>query len=72
MTDPAAEPHDSMIDVINAYKKDVDRTLLRENLRLSVDERIRKFESVWEYAAEIRAAGERSRTTRRKNGAKLP
>jgi hypothetical protein len=29
--------------VIEAYKKDVDRTLLRENLRLTPDERLRKL-----------------------------
>jgi hypothetical protein len=28
--------------VIEAYKKDVDRTLLRENLTLSVDQRVTK------------------------------
>jgi hypothetical protein len=26
--------------VIDAYKKDVDRTLIRENLKLSVEERL--------------------------------
>ena len=29
--------------VIEAYKKDVDRTLLRENLKLTADERVRKM-----------------------------
>ena len=41
----SSEPHDSMIDVINVYKKDLDRTLLRENLKLTVEERLRKAES---------------------------
>ena len=35
-------PADYCDPVIEAYKKDVDRTLLRENLKLSVEERIRK------------------------------
>jgi hypothetical protein len=43
--DDVAEPHDSMIDVINVYKKDVDRTLLRANLRLTVEERLLKAQS---------------------------
>jgi hypothetical protein len=33
--------------VIEVYKKDVDRTLVRENLKLTVEERFRKFEHVW-------------------------
>jgi hypothetical protein len=50
--------------VIEAYKKDVDRTLLRENLKLTVDERFRKFESFARYAKELREAGRRSRSDR--------
>jgi hypothetical protein len=48
--------------VIEAYKKDVDRTLLRENLKLSVDERFEKFERFMEYILELRDAGRRSRS----------
>jgi hypothetical protein len=47
--------------VIDAYKKDVDRTLLRENLKLTVEERFRKFERFMEYMAELHQAGQRSR-----------
>jgi hypothetical protein len=57
-------PPDYIDPVIEAYKKDVDRTLLRENLKLTVDERFRKFESVARYARELRDAGLRSRTER--------
>jgi hypothetical protein len=32
------------------YKKDVDRTLLRENLKLSVDHRVRKMISALRFA----------------------
>jgi hypothetical protein len=35
-------PADYCDPVIEAYKKDVDRTLLRENLKLTVEQRIRK------------------------------
>jgi hypothetical protein len=34
------EPEKWIDPVIEAYKKDVDRTLLRENLKLSVEQRI--------------------------------
>ncbi|HIE92436.1 MAG TPA: hypothetical protein EYQ83_06035 [Acidobacteria bacterium] len=43
--------------VVDAYRKDVDLTLLRENLRLTVDERFRKFESVARFAQELARAG---------------
>ena len=42
----ALPPADYCDPVIEAYKKDVDRTLLRENLKLTVEERFRKFENV--------------------------
>jgi hypothetical protein len=48
--------------VIEAYKKDVDRTLLRENLKLSVDERFQKFESFARFVEEVRQAGRRHRS----------
>jgi hypothetical protein len=59
--DETPEPHDTMIDVINEYKKQVDRTLLRENLQLTVEERIRKAEKLratidgWQGAADLEA-----------------
>lgn len=40
--------------VIEAYKKDVDRTLLRENLKLTVDERIQKMIAALRLVEEIR------------------
>jgi hypothetical protein len=40
--------------VIDAYKKDVDRTLLRENLKLSVDLRVRKMISALHVAEAVR------------------
>jgi len=49
--------------VIEAYKKDVDRTLLRENLKLTVEERFLKFEQFWKYAQELREAGRKARRT---------
>ena len=49
--------------VVEAYKKDVDRSLLRENLKLTVEERFVKFEQFWKYAQELREAGRKSRQT---------
>jgi len=42
--------------VIEAYKRDVDRTLLRENLQLSVGERLEKLQSFIRALAELRSA----------------
>lgn len=47
--------------VIAAYGPGIDRTLLRENLKLTVDERFRKFERFMEYLSELREAGNKSR-----------
>jgi hypothetical protein len=43
--------------VIEAYKQHVDRTLLRENLKLSVEERFRKHMDFQQFADELRRAG---------------
>ncbi len=51
--------------VIEAYKKDVDRTLLRENLKLTVDERFKRFESFMRGVYELRGSA-RSATWDRK------
>jgi hypothetical protein len=39
---------------IEAYKRDVDRTLLRENLKLTPAERVEKMISVLAFAEELR------------------
>jgi hypothetical protein len=57
-------PADYSDPVIDAYKKDIDRTLLRENLKLTVEERFRKFESFARFAAELQEAGRRARSDR--------
>jgi len=43
--------------VIEAYKKDVDRTLLRENLKLTTAQRIEKMIAVLAFAEELRRSG---------------
>jgi hypothetical protein len=47
--------------VIEAYKRDVDRTLIRENLRLSVDERFERLMAFQRFAEALRDAGRRAR-----------
>lgn len=49
--------------VIEAYKRGVDRTLLRENLKLTVTERLDKLFALQQFAAELRRAGKRWRET---------
>lgn len=46
--------------VIEAYKKDVDRTLLRENLRRTIEERFENMMRLQELAAEMRRAGQKA------------
>jgi len=46
---------------VEAYKKDIDRTLIRENLKLTVEERFRKAMELQRFAEELRRAGEAAR-----------
>ena len=50
--------------VIEAYKKDVDRTLIRENLKLTVEQRFEKLMRFQEFAEELRRAGQRAKPRR--------
>ena len=47
--------------VIEAYKRHVDRTLIRENLRLSVEERFDALMRLQQAAEELRRAGSEAR-----------
>jgi hypothetical protein len=51
----------SIDDIIDLYKKDVDRTLIRENLKLTPEERLRKAQQIARMAEELREAGHRIR-----------
>jgi hypothetical protein len=46
--------------VIEAYKRDVDRTLLIENLKLTVEERIRNLQSLVDFLFEMRKSVQNS------------
>jgi hypothetical protein len=51
---------DQWVDpVIEAYKRDVDRTLLRENLKLTPEQRILQFETFMRGYYELRGAARR-------------
>lgn len=43
--------------VIEAYKDGIDRTLIRENLRMTVDQRFERLMSLQQFAEELREAG---------------
>jgi hypothetical protein len=55
--EPPLEPD----PVIEAYKRDVDRTLLRQNLRRSIEERFRAAMELQRAARELRRAGSQTR-----------
>lgn len=58
-----ARPHpreDRRDPVVEAYRAGVDLTLIEENLRLSVEERFRKWMDLARFAEELRRARERA------------
>lgn len=42
--------------VIEAYKKDVDRTLIRENLKLTVEQRLDNLAALQRFILELQRA----------------
>ena len=55
------EPRKDLDPVIEAYKKDVDVTLIRENLRLTVDQRFQQLMKLQQFAEDLRRAGRKAR-----------
>ncbi len=55
---PSPVPYDP---VIEEYKKHIDRTLLRENLKLTVTERFERLMELQRFAEEMRRAGKVAR-----------
>ncbi len=47
--------------IIELYKRDVDRSLLRENLKLTVTQRFEKLMELQRFAEELRRAGKAAR-----------
>lgn len=54
-------PADAVDPVIELYKKDVDRALLRENLKLTPQERAVKFLAFAKFVSGLKEAGVRAR-----------
>jgi hypothetical protein len=48
--------------VIEVFKKDIDRTLLRENLKLTPEERLKKMQAALEGVLAVREAFEKGRS----------
>ena len=62
MTNPcSAEWRDPVTEL---YKRDVDRTLLRENLKLSPELRLAKLQDFVNLLSQVRAAGKEPRKER--------
>lgn len=53
---------DSIQAVIEVYKKDVDRTMIRQNLELTVEERLNNLHKFVQFTSEMRQAGKRLQT----------
>jgi hypothetical protein len=66
MTAPidADKPHEPEFfepdPVIEAYKRDIDRTLLRQNMRRTVEERFLQLMELQRFADELRRAGKQT------------
>lgn len=51
---PPLAPPDVFDPVTEAYKKDVDRTLIRENLKLTHEQRLRKLQDFVKFFVDLR------------------
>jgi hypothetical protein len=60
------EPEETYRDpVVELYKRDIDRTLLRANLKLTVTERLQNAMAHAKFADELRRAGRALRAGKR-------
>lgn len=60
--DYKAKPRTGLDAIIEAYKKDIDVTLIRENLRLTVDQRFQQLMQLQQFAEELQSAGRKARS----------
>ena len=58
------QPHEPD-PVIEAYKQGVDRSLIRENLKLTPTQRVEKLIELQRFAEELRRAGDELRKRER-------
>jgi hypothetical protein len=54
------DPRTTSDPVVEVYKRDVDRTLIRENLKRSIEERLEALIELQRFAEELRRAGKRA------------
>ena len=59
------ENHSSIDDIIAIYERDIDVTLLLENLKLSPDQRLKRMTEFGKFVTEMYKAGERNRAAKR-------
>jgi prevent-host-death family protein len=60
-TEDLMRPDPTSDAVVEAFKRDVDRTLIRENFRKTPEQRLRALESLQRFAEEARQARPRRR-----------
>ena len=61
MKEPSKTTQKTGLDpVTEAYKKDIDLTLIRENLRLTVDQRFQQLMKLQRFAEELQQAGQKA------------
>lgn len=58
---------DSINAIIELYKRDVDITLIRKNLKLTAEQRLRNLQNLQRFAEELREASKKLRQTSTKN-----
>jgi hypothetical protein len=63
MNEDKIPPTDSITAIIEFYKRDVDITLIRENLKLTVEQRLRNLQKLLHFAEELREAGKKLHKT---------
>ena len=58
---PPDDPGKERDPVIEAYRRGIDLTLVEENLRLTVEQRLVKWMELQRFAEELRRAGAKAR-----------
>jgi hypothetical protein len=53
-----SDERSSIDDIIDVYKRDVDRTLIRQRLTRSIQERLEDLMELQRFADELRRAGQ--------------
>lgn len=62
MVMPTQKEQERSVDpIIEMYKMDIDRTLLRENLKLTPEQRLQKLQNFMSFLEEIRRGGRKHR-----------